>query len=111
MILQLTAFDELAEKYDKELDRESAFEVLAAEEEKRRKEKEEEEMNKIAAKEAEAKAKAEEKQRIAEEKARQKEEERERRQRQTTLNSLKRTVFNTVGRELTRSILGVLKKK
>ncbi|MBQ1810234.1 MAG: DUF853 family protein [Erysipelotrichaceae bacterium] len=111
MILQLTAFDELAEKYDKELDRESAFEILAAEEEKRRKEKEEEEMNKIAAKEAEAKAKAEEKQRIAEEKARQKEEERERRQRQTTLNSLKRTVFNTVGRELTRSILGVLKKK
>ncbi|MBR2802782.1 MAG: DUF853 family protein [Erysipelotrichaceae bacterium] len=111
LIMQMCAYDPFAEKYDNAVDRESAFEVLEEAAIQKQKELEEEAANKQAAKEAEAAAKEAEKQRQKEEKERQKEEDRERRQRQTTLNSLKRTIVNTVGRELTRSILGILKKR
>lgn len=121
LVLQMTASDNLASKYDTAVDRESAYELLLErvkqeqaaltekiEEEKRLKEEaqiaKQNEKDRLWAERELLKQEKEEKRRL----------EREEKERRSTMNSLKRSVFNTVGREvtrrLTRSLFGLLKK-
>jgi len=114
VLKQVVSSDDLASKYDVMVDRESAYEMLL-----KRLQQDEEKAK--AALEAERQA-LEDEQRILEEQQQQqalaKEEEREakrkQREKEATINSFKRSVYNTVGRELsrsfTRTLMGIFKK-
>jgi len=113
-IQQHKSSDSLSGKYDVIVDRESAYELLA-------KRVEEEQARIHAQLQAEMQAKEDEKEAIAlakEKEKKEKEEEKERqrkeRQRQNNINSFKRTVVNTIGREVsrsfTRTLLGIFKR-
>lgn len=111
LINQLTANDNLANKYDVEIDRESAYELLnaklASEQEALKLEKEE--------KEKERRHLADQKEAMRLAKAKEKKDAYISRQQQSTINSFKRSIFNTIGREITRtitrSLLGILRRR